>query len=386
MNEIMIGNRKIGRGSPVYVIAEIGSNHDGRIERAFAMIEVAAYSGADAVKFQSFTADGLVARNLRTARGGFAPNPAYGFIKSLSLPEDWHPKLKEAARAAGVDFISAPFDLQRLELLDELNVPAIKIASGDLTYEPLLRAAARTMRPLIVSTGMSTFDEIAQALQTIREEGNEKVVLLHCVTSYPTKAEDENILAVAELEKRFGLPVGLSDHGRGIAAPVAAVALGAAVVERHITISRGLSGPDHSYAMEPGEFRQMVEEIRLLEKALGTGRKFICDEERRERFVGRRSIRAAADLPKGTVLKIDHLKFVRPGEGLSPFLYRDFLGKKLMRGVREDEALSYAHVGIVKAVDASAAKKEKKAAAKKTSGGKTKSKSGAEANRHPAPR
>ena len=365
MANITIGDRTIGKGSPVYIIAEIGSNHDGRLERAYALIEMAAAAGADAVKFQSFTAPGLVAGRIKNAAGRMVENPAYSFIEALSLPDDWHAKLKDSASSAGVDFISAPFDLERLELLDDLKVPAIKLASGDLTFEPLVRAAARTGRTLLVSTGMATIEEIVRTVNAIREEGNEKIVIMHCVTSYPTKWEDENIRAVGELAKRLGLPVGLSDHALGLAAPLAAVALGASVVERHFTTSRSLTGPDHSFAMEPHEFRQMVEEIRILEKALGTGEKALCEEERRERLVGRRSIRAAKDLPSGTVITEDHLKFVRPGEGLSPFDYRLVLGRMLKKSLREDEALRLSDLK-----EASAPKKGGKAAARPAKPGK----------------
>lgn len=327
----------IGLLPHVYVIAEIGSNHDGNFERALAMIGLAAAAGADAVKFQSFTADGLVARRLwAEGRTGYE-NPLHPRIDSYTLPADWHGRLQEAATNAGVDFLSTPFDLERLSLLDSLGVPAIKIASGDLTFEPLLRAAARTGRTILLSTGMAEFDEIDQALAALREEGNEKIVLLHCVTSYPTRDEDVNVRAVRELAKRYHLPVGLSDHSLSLAAPLAAVALGASVIERHLTFSRSLSGPDHPYAMEPMEFRAMVEEIRILERALGSGEKSPCVEEVRERLVGRRSIRAAADLPAGTVIAPGHLSFLRPGGGMSPFRQNELIGKRLVRGISRDE-------------------------------------------------
>jgi sialic acid synthase SpsE len=342
---VKIGDRLIGPGHPTYVIAEIGSNHDGRIERAFALIETAAVAGADAVKFQSFTADGLVARRVPDGEGGMRDNPVYPFIDNVAVPVSWHRELKACAIAASVDFLSTPFDLARLDLLCQLDIPAIKIASGDLTFEPLLRAAARSGRPIILSTGMAEMAEIDRSVEVIRQEGNDNIVLLHCVTSYPTKLEEVNVRAVTTLAKRFKIPVGLSDHSFGIAGPLAAVALGANVIERHFTFSRSHPGPDHPFAMEPQEFRTMVEEIREIEKVLGTGRKKLVKEERRERLVGRRSIRAAQDLKKGTVLKASHLKYVRPGGGLDPFDAALILGKKLQRALAEDEQIALSDVG-----------------------------------------
>lgn len=345
MKTVKIGDRKIGPGHPTYVIAEIGSNHDGRIERAFALIETAAASGADAVKFQSFTAEGMVAGRVLATGGGMVENPVYPFVDHLSVPVAWHRELKACAIGAGVDFLSTPFDLKRLELLCDLDVPALKIASGDLTFAPLLRAAARSGRPVILSTGMAELAEIDRAVELLRKEGNEQLVILHCVTSYPTKLEDMDVRSVSTLAKRYGVPVGLSDHSSGYAAPLAAVALGASVVERHFTFSRAFPGPDHPFAMEPHEFRQMMEEIRGVEKVLGSGRKKLVGEEKRERMVGRRSTCAAKALKKGTVLKEAHFKYVRPGGGIDPFDAAKLIGKRLVRAVAEDQPFTLADVG-----------------------------------------
>jgi sialic acid synthase SpsE len=301
-------------------------------------------AGADAVKFQSFTAEGMVARRVRGPDGDLIDNFVYPIIERLTLPAEWHEGLQRCARAAGVEFLSAPFDLERLALLHRLDVGAIKIASGDLTYDDLLRAAARTGRPILLSTGMSYLEEIEHAVSVLRGEGNEQIVLLHCVTSYPTPLENANIRAIQTLAEKFRLPVGLSDHSAGLAAPLAAVAMGACVIERHFTLSRTLPGPDHSYAMEPSEFRAMMEEVRRMELALGSGRKEPHGEETNERRVGRRSVVAARALEQGAVLVAQDLRCVRPGGGIEPTRLPELVGKRLTRALACDEPLSWKDV------------------------------------------
>lgn len=338
---VCIGDRAVGPGTPTYVIAEIGSNHDGRLDRARTMIELAALCGADAVKFQSFTADGLVARCIVDPQGGPArDNPVHPILARFSVPGDWHAELVACAEAAGIHFLSAPFDLGRLALLDRLDVPAIKIASGDITFEPLLQAAARTGRPVLLSTGMSDLSEVGRAVATLQEAGCRQLVLFQCVSCYPTSLEQANVRAVKTLAEQFGCPVGLSDHSPGSAAALAAVALGVCAVEKHLTFDRNLPGPDHPFAMEPQEFRSMVREIRNVEAALGNGQKEPADEERSERLVGRRSLTLVRDLAAGHVLSADDLKCVRPGGGLSPYELRSVLGKRLVRKLTAEAVLT----------------------------------------------
>jgi sialic acid synthase SpsE len=341
VTSIKIAERTIGRGHPAYVIAEIGSNHDGSLERAKEIIALAAKAGADAVKFQSFTADGLVARKVVDVTGKFVDNHVHPIIDRLTLPAQWHAELKQCATNEGVHFLSAPFDLERLELLLELDVPAIKIASGDLAFEPLLSAAAKSGKPLLLSTGMAYQSEIDRSvahIQGVQKERN--LVLLHCVTSYPTSLEHANLRAIQTMEKRYGLPVGLSDHTTSLIAPVAAVAMGAVVIERHFTPDRTLSGPDHPFAIEPGELSEMVESIRELETMMGSGDKTPAPPELEEQKVGRRSLCAAVRIARGEVIGGGMLKCVRPGGGLDPFELPQLVGKRAARDIEQEEQLT----------------------------------------------
>lgn len=338
---IQIAGREIGPVNPTYTIAEIGSNHDGSLERAKEVVSLAAGAGADAVKFQSFTADGLVARRVPGEAGGLIDNNVHPIIERLALPADWHKPLQEHARAEGVDFISAPFDLGRLELLLELDVPALKIASGDLTYKDLLERAADSGKLILLSTGMAKLGEIERSVELIKgRQGEAKLVLLHCVTSYPTAKEHANLRMITTLAERFGLPVGLSDHTQSPLAPVAAVALGACVVERHFTPDRTLEGPDHPFAIEPEEFAEMVRAIKETELLLGSGDEVLSPPERAERLVGRRSLCTAVALEEGEVVTAEKLKSVRPGGGIDPFEIDEVVGKKTLRALEADQPIA----------------------------------------------
>lgn len=342
--QITLGDRSIGDGAPCFVIAEIGSNHDGDLERALTLIDAAAEAGADAVKFQSFHAATLVARRWPTDDGGWKPTEAYPVLERLELPTEWHAHLRDHAASRGVLFLSTPFDEERATLLAALGVPAFKVASGDLTHLPLLRRLGGFGRPIILSTGLATPDEVDAALGALSEgagapERRLPVVLLHCVSLYPLQPGDANLRAIATLRARHGCLVGWSDHSPGHTLAVGAVALGACVVEKHFTDDRRRPGPDHGFAMEPAEWRAMVDAIRVLETALGDGAKTPRPAEQAERRWARRAIHAARSMPAGSTLTAADVKIVRPAVGLAPAALGEVVGKTLRRALVVDEPI-----------------------------------------------
>ncbi len=344
---VKIGDREVGAGRPVYVIAEIGSNHDKSLPSAKELIKAAKDAGADAAKFQSFTAEGLF-NPMKPGDGTgsvkdfstWVKHPAYPVIASLELKEEWHYELKDYADSLGIDFLSAPFDAGRAVLLDKLNLPAIKIASGDVTNEPLLKLVASFGRPVIISTGASYLKEVERAVEVVRSAGNDNIALLHCVALYPPRFEDANIRAMVTMREATGAPVGYSDHTPGSVVPLAAVALGASIIEKHITLDRDLSGPDHPYALEPSEFASMVTDIRTLHTALGDGVKRPLGDEEGERIGARRSIYAAAPIKSGQLVTEDNLKVVRHAFGLEPAMLDSIKGLRATKDFAANELIS----------------------------------------------
>jgi N-acetylneuraminate synthase/N,N'-diacetyllegionaminate synthase len=339
--DIRCADRPLGDGAPCLTIAEIGSNHDGSFERALALVDLAAAAGADAVKFQSFHAATLVARR-RRADDGWRPVEAYPILERLEVPAEWHAPLRDRARERGVLFLSTPFDEERATLLAGLGVPAMKVASGDLTHLPLLRRIGSFGRPVIVSTGLATPEEIDAALAALAEGAGcparrPPVVLLHCVSLYPLKPGDANLRVLPAMRARHGTLVGWSDHSPGHALALGAVALGACVVEKHFTDDRRRSGPDHSFAMEPGDWRAMVDAIRTLETGLGDGVKRPRPGEEAERLWARRAIHLARALPAGATLDLRDLTIVRPADGLPPAALATVVGRRLARALEADE-------------------------------------------------
>ncbi len=341
---VKLGERTLGDGAPCLVIAEIGSNHDGSLERALTLIDAAAAAGADAVKFQSFRAATLLARRRLLPSGGWEPAAAYATLERLELAAEWHVSLRDRARERGVLFLSTPFDEERASLLAALGVPAFKVASGDLTHVPLLRRIGSFGRPVLLSTGLATQEEVDVALAAIADgagtrERRPPVVLLHCVSLYPLQPGDANLRALATLRAHYGCPVGWSDHSPGHTLALGAVALGACVVEKHFTDDRSRPGPDHPFAMEPAEFRDLVSAVRELEAALGDGQKRPQRDEEGERTWARRSVHAARPLGAGAVLEARDLKIVRPALGLPPADFASLLGRRLGRALETDEPL-----------------------------------------------
>jgi len=336
---IDIGKRAVGPGHPVYVIAEIGSNHDSDMEKAKELIRACRYVGADAVKFQSFTAEGLLNQLMPDKNGRWVPHPAFPVIERLTMPVEWHRALMDFSLATGITFLSAPFDSQRARLLNDIGVEAFKIASGDLTNEPLLRQVAAYKKPVIISTGAAYLYEVKRAVDVMAQEHNDDLALLHCASLYPPSYEDVNIRAMSTMKEEFGCPVGFSDHTPGSTVPVAAVALGASIIEKHITLDRKAPGPDHAYAMEVEEFKGMVTEIRNLEKALGDGVKRPVPAEEGERVGARRSIYARVDIGKGEIISEDKLKIVRHAYGLEPREFPNVIGRSAAANIARNMPL-----------------------------------------------
>ncbi len=342
--EIDLGTRIIGRDCPVFIIAEVGVNHNGDPDLARRLIDAAARAGADAVKFQTFHAGdlatpeaGMVAYQQRNLR---RDGPQADMLKALELPEHAFAALKAHAEEAGLVFLSSPFDLRSAELLCELGVRAFKIGSGELTNHPFLAELAAMGRPLIISTGMATLEEVEDAAAVVRGHGAPPTAWMHCVSAYPAPPEASNLRAMDTLRLALGSPVGMSDHTAGTTVAVAAVARGARLIEKHLTLSRDMPGPDHAASVEPAEFAEMVASIRLVESALGDGVKHPDDCELETITAARRSLVAARDLPAGHMLSRDDLACKRPASGLPPSMLEQVIGRRLGRAVHQNETLT----------------------------------------------
>ncbi len=313
-----IGGRPVANGLPTYVIAEAGSNHNRDKSIALQLIDVAADAGADAVKFQTYSGARIYSRKARSEfLKAFTDKTPAELLEDISLPREWHAELAAHARERGIDFFSSPFDHEAVDELAELGVPVLKIASGEIVDLPLIRRAAATGIPLIVSTGMATLADVQDAVAAAAGAGATALGLMQCASVYPAPVDRINLRAMDTLREAFGVPSGLSDHTTGIAVPIAAAALGAAFVEKHFTLDRGMDGPDHSFAIEPGELAAMVQGIRDAQAALGDGLKPGPNpEELEENFtLARRSLIAARDLPAGTVLEPAMVTIKRPRLG-----------------------------------------------------------------------
>jgi N,N'-diacetyllegionaminate synthase len=333
---------------PVFIIAEAGVNHNGSVEQALRLADAARASGADAVKFQTFRAELLATRAAPKAayqeRAQTAPESQFEMLKRLELDAEAHRRILGHCRRIGIQFLSSPFDPASADLLDALGVPLFKVPSGEITNHPFLRHLAGKGRPLIVSTGMSTLAEVAEAVQVLREARPVPVTLLHCVTEYPAPYAEINLRAMETLRSAFGLPVGYSDHTQGVEIAVAAVALGAVVIEKHFTLDRALPGPDHAASLEPPELRQMVDAIRHVEAAIGDGVKAPAPCEVPNMVVARKSVVAARALPAGHHLIAADLDIKRPGSGLASKHLPALIGRVLRTAVARDEVITWNHV------------------------------------------
>jgi len=334
----------VGEGEPTFIIAEAGSNHDQKLGQAKKLIDIAANAGADAVKFQIFQTDKIVAKTSLKAEymeKVSEKESTYDIFKRIELPREWPPELAEYARKRDLIFLCSAFDEEGVDLLDEIGVPAFKIASGEITNFPLLKYTAEKGKPMIVSTGASTIGEIEEAVSAIKATGNENIILLHCISNYPAAIEDANLKCMAAMQHAFELPVGYSDHALGIVAPLAAAALGAVVIEKHFTLSKKLSGPDHFYALEPQELKAMVENIRTIEKLMGSPNKQPVKAELESRKLGRRSIFAAKNTPAGTIIAREMLAILRPAIGLQPKLIDVIVGRRAKSDIKQYEPITW---------------------------------------------
>jgi sialic acid synthase SpsE len=342
-DSFLIGERRVGPGEPCYVIAEAGANHNRDLGIATELIDVAAEAGADAVKFQTYTGAGLYSS--KTPSFDYlddSRSPAQ-LLDDIALPRDWQATLAEHARSRGIAFFSSPFDHEAVDGLRELGVPAMKIASFEIVDLPLIRHAAESAVPVILSTGMATYGEIEDALGAVAQGGNPSAALLRCASVYPSPPEIMNLRAIRTLRRAFGVPAGLSDHTTGIVVAPAAVALGAELVEKHFTLDRSMEGPDHPFALEPGELRAMVAAIREVEAALGDGiLRGPSEAEAGEMHTNARSsIIAAADIPAGTEITREMLTVKRPGWGIAPKHLELLIGRRARVDIEYDDPVTW---------------------------------------------
>lgn len=329
----------------VFIIAEAGVNHNGSIDLAFKLIEAAKEVGADAIKFQSFKADKVVSKDAEKAeyqkKTTNSNESQYEMIKRLELSLDDHYKLFDYCLNKGIQFLSSPFDLESIDLLIQLKLETLKIPSGEITNLPYLRKIAQFNKNIILSTGMSDLGEIEDALDVLINNGTDKerITILHCNTEYPTPFEDVNLKAMLTIKNAFNVKVGYSDHTKGIEVPIAAVALGAEVIEKHFTLDRNMEGPDHKASLEPKELKEMVMAIRNIEKALGNGIKKPSESELKNKPITRKSIVAKKDIKKGEIFTEENLTVKRPGNGISPMRWDEIIGKEAKRDFDIDELI-----------------------------------------------
>lgn len=330
----------------VLIIAEAGVNHNGSLDIAKRLVDEAADAGVDIVKFQTFKAEKLVSKSAKQAEYqqrnmGKTDNSQYSMLKKLELSPLQHEEMIDYCREKGIRFFSTAFDMDSIEYLHSLNLGLWKIPSGEITNYPYLRKIAQYGEPVILSTGMCELSDIEAAIQVLLSYGLQKkqITVLHCNTEYPTPMRDVNLKAMLEIERKFGVAVGYSDHTEGIEVPIAAVALGATVIEKHFTLDKNMNGPDHKASLEPQDLRAMVKAIRNIEQALGSGHKVISASERKNIEVARKSIVAACPIRKGDLLTDENLTVMRPGNGISPMRWEEVIGTYATRNYQEEEPI-----------------------------------------------
>jgi pseudaminic acid synthase len=340
--EIIISNRRIGSRQPTYIVAEMSANHNQDWDQAVKIVETAKKAGADAVKLQTYTPDTLTINcnnkyfNIKgTLWHGKNLYKLYG---KAYTPWKWQPKLKAIAENLSMHLFSTPFDTTAVDFLEKMDVPAYKIASFEMVDLPLIRRVAQTGKPIIMSTGLATLAEIDEAVRTIREAGGKQLALLKCTSSYPAPPEETNLRTILHMADAFKVPTGLSDHTIGIAVPIAAVALGACIVEKHFTLSRSIPGPDSSFSLEPNEFKNMVDAIRVAEKALGKINYNVTKGEAASR-VFRRSLFVVKDIKAGEKFTKENVRSIRPGYGLHTRYWNDVLQQRASRDIKRGTPL-----------------------------------------------
>jgi N-acetylneuraminate synthase len=337
VNAITIAGRMVGRGQPCFIIAEAGVNHNGDVDMAKRLIEAAAKAGADAVKFQTFAAERLTTADAPKAgyqiRAAEDRESQRDMLRRLELSPEMHRELIGHCRRHAILFLSTPFDEESADLLDKLEVPAFKISSGEITNLPFLAHVARKGKPMIISTGMSTLAEVRTAVETVLDAGNKELALLHCVSGYPANPADVNLRAMATMGVAFQAPIGYSDHTRENDVALAAVALGACILEKHLTLDRSLPGPDHRASSEPGELAALIRGVRAVQAALGNGEKQPAAAEAEITAVARKSLVAARDIPAGSILAEEMIAIKRPGTGLPPAMRAQVVGRRAKQDI-----------------------------------------------------
>lgn len=349
MHEIKIHARTIiGPDTPAYLIAEMSANHAGSLERAKEIIHAAKEAGADCVKLQTYTPDTITIdcdnEYFQICKGTWAGENLYQLYQKAYTPWEWQPELKAEADRIGIDFFSTPFDRTAVDFLEELGVEFYKIASFELVDIPLIEYTASKGKPMIMSTGMASLAEIDEAVQAVRRQGNQQLVLLRCASAYPAITDQMNLRTMQNLAEAFQVPVGLSDHSMGSVGAVAAVALGAKVIEKHFCLDREIENPDASFSMTPAEFRQMVQDVRQAETALGQVQ-YGCTEQEKGNVIFRKSIFAVEDIRRGEILTPENIRVIRPGYGLAPKYFSQILGQAALEDIRKGTPIQFAMIG-----------------------------------------
>jgi len=347
MKNIKIGNREVGVGQPSYIIAEIGSNFDQDIKRAKKLIDLAKECGADAAKFQCFRAEKIVSQEgfegLKEGFQGKWDKPVYQVYQDAEFPREWHEELYKYTTSKGLDFLSAPYDKEAVDILDNMGLPVLKIGSGDINWLEMVEYISAKGKPVILGTGASTLSEIDEAIRVIRSTGNNDIVLLQCITNYPSNFESANIRAMKSMGEMFDVLVGYSDHTPGNIVPLGAVSLGACMIEKHFTDDKKRKGPDHPFAMDGKDFKEMVDSIRILEKSLGSPTKDLYDEESLTVVLQRRCLRASCDILAGSEISQEMVDVLRPAprEALVPKYKNVIAGKKAKSTIKKGDVFTW---------------------------------------------
>ncbi|GAP72151.1 N-acetylneuraminate synthase [Candidatus Symbiothrix dinenymphae] len=347
--QIKIGNRLIGKGHPAYIIAEIGANFDNDINKAKKLIDAAKAAGADCAKFQSFLADkivsgkGFASMTLKGVHGTWGRGVDEVF-RDAEFPRAWHKELADYCTKIGIDFSSSPYDFEAVDLCVEVGVPYIKIGSGDITWLEMLAYIAKTGKPLFLATGDATMSEIDEAVRTIQDAGCNDLVLMQCITNYPSLVESANINVLRNYKKSFDILTGYSDHSPGSVVVLGSIALGACVIEKHFTLNKKDKGPDHNHSMDVEQFTQMVKDIRALEAAMGSTQKFVVAEESETVIVQRRSLYAKRDIKAGEVIRTEDIDVLRPALGIPPKFKSIVAGKKAAKDIEKGMPIFWEHI------------------------------------------
>ncbi len=341
---ININGRMVGEGHPAYIIAEMSANHAGSIDRALELVHVAKEAGADCVKIQTYTPDTMTIdcgnEYFQIGKGIWEGENLYSLYQKAYTPWEWQERLRDEAAEAGIDFLSTPFDSTSVDFLEKLGVSFYKIASFELVDIPLLEYIAARNKPIVMSTGMGTLEEITEAVSAIYSTGNRQLALMKCSSAYPAKREEMNLGTIRDLRARFDIPVGLSDHSMGAYSAVTAVAMGASIIEKHFCISRAIENPDSSFSMEPDEFRDMVDQVREVERAIGTVTYGVSQQEESNACF-RRSLFVVKDIAAGERLTPENIRSIRPAYGLKPKYYKDVLGRTAKCDLKRGTPLTF---------------------------------------------